>query len=143
MKNLKLIKKKEANKFFIRNFYYYKKQSFDLINKKISDLIKINSIQAKNILEIGCVNGKKLQQYSKLCGSKKSYGIDLSKKAILDGKRRYKNLKLMNISSLEIDKIKIKFDLIVCSFFLYNLDRELIFKQFDLIHEKLSKMDYC
>ena len=26
-------------------------------------------------------------------------------------------------------------------FFLYQLDRELIFKQFDLIHEKLKKME--
>ena len=49
-----------------------------------------------------------------------------------------KNLKLLNISSLEIDKIKLNFDFIICGFFLYHLDRELIFKQFDLIHNKLS-----
>lgn len=138
MKNLYLVKKNEADKFFTRNKSYYTNQSFDWIDKKISDLIRINSIQAKNILEIGCANGNKLNQYSKLCNSKKSYGIDLSKKAILDGKQRYKNLKLLNISSLEIDKIKVNFDFIICGFFLYNLDRELIFKQFDLIHNKLS-----
>ena len=54
-------------------------------------------------------------------------------------KRRYKNLKLLNISSIEIDKIKVNFDFIICGFFLYHLDRELIFKQFDLIYRKLSK----
>ena len=135
MKNLNLIKKKEADRYFIRN----KNNTPNLIDKKILDLIRINSIKANNILEIGCGNGTKLNQYSKLCNSRKSYGIDLSKKAILNGKRNYKDLKLLNISSIEIDKIKINFDFIICGFFLYHLDRELIFKQFDLIHRKLIK----
>ena len=134
MKNLKLIKKKEADRYFIRNKSY----STDFKDKKILDLIKINSIKANSILEIGCANGNKLNQYSNLCNSKKNYGVDLSKKAILDGKQRYKNLKLLNISSVEIDKIKVDFDFIICGFFLYHLDRELIFKQFDLIHKKLT-----
>ena len=135
MKNINLIKKKDGNKFFLRN----KVSMLNIKDEKILNLIKINSIKANNILEIGCANGNKLNQYSKLCNSKKSYGVDLSKKAILDGKRRYKDLKLLNISSLEIDKIKVNFDFIICGFFLYQLDRELIFKQFDLIHEKLKK----
>ena len=134
MKNLNLIKKKEADRYFERN----KNQNLNLIDKKIFELIRINSIKANNILEIGCNDGNKLNQYSKLCNSKKSYGVDLSKKAILSGKQKYKNLKFLNISSVEIDKIKINFDFIICGFFLYHLDRELIFKQFDLIHRKLS-----
>ena len=119
----------------MRNKKFYEK---NLIDKKITDLIKVNSLKAKNILEIGCANGNKLYQYSKLLNSKNNYGIDLSKKAILNGKLKYKNLNLLNISSLEIDDIKINFDIIICGFFLYQLDRELIFKQFDLIHKKLS-----
>tara|TARA_Y100000022_G_scaffold199972_1_gene213828 strand:+ start:918 stop:1577 length:660 start_codon:yes stop_codon:yes gene_type:complete len=134
MKNLNLVKKKAADKFFLRNKKFYEK---NLIDKKITDLIKVNSLKAKNILEIGCANGNKLYQYSKLLNSKNNYGIDLSKKAILNGKLKYKNLNLLNISSLEIDDIKINFDIIICGFFLYQLDRELIFKQFDLIHKKL------
>ena len=124
MKNLNLIKKKEADRYFERN----KNQNLNLIDKKIFELIRINSIKANNILEIGCNDGNKLNQYSKLCNSKKSYGVDLSKKAILNGKQKYKNLKFLNISSVEIDKIKINFDFIICGFFLYHLDRELIFK---------------
>ena len=73
-----------------------------------------------------------------MCNTKKSYGDDLSRKAIINGKKKFINLKLLNISSIEINKIKIDFDLIICGFFLYQLDRELIFKQFDLIHKKLS-----
>lgn len=134
MKNLNLVKKKAADKFFLRNKKFYEK---NLIDKKITDLIKVNSLKAKNILEIGCANGNKLYQYSKLLNSKNNYGIDLSKKAISNGKLKYKNLNLLNISSLEIDDIKINFDIIICGFFLYQLDRELIFKQFDLIHKKL------
>tara|TARA_B100000963_G_scaffold345719_1_gene350124 strand:+ start:2682 stop:3332 length:651 start_codon:yes stop_codon:yes gene_type:complete len=134
MKNINLIRKKEADRYFVRN-----QGHLSVKDEKIFNLIKINSIKANNILEIGCSNGNRLNQYSKLCKSKKNYGVDLSKKAILDGKRRYKDLKLLNISSIEIDKIKVNFDLIICGFFLYYLDRELIFKQFDLIHDKLSK----
>ena len=126
-KILKNLKKKESEEYFKRNKKYYDKISFD---DEIIDLIKNNNLKAKKILEIGCANGYKLNQYSKLLKSKKSYGIDLSKKAIFEGKKKYKNLKLLNFSSLEINKIKINFDLIICGFFLYKLDRELIFKQF-------------
>ncbi len=134
MKNLNLVKKKEANKYFERNKNHFEK---NLIDEKIISLIKDNRLRAKNILEIGCANGNKLQQYAKLCKSKKIYGVDLSNKAIKDGKKKYKNLKLFNISSIDIDKIKLNFDFIICGFFLYHLDRELIFRQFDLIHRKL------
>ena len=135
MKNIKLVKKKAADQYFLRNRNYLKNKKID---EEIINLLKVNPIKVNNILEIGCANGVKLNQYAKLCKSRNSYGIDLSKKAIEDGKKRFKNLKLLNISSIEIDKIKINFDFIICGFFLYHLDRELIFKQFDLIHKKLS-----
>jgi hypothetical protein len=38
MKNLNLVKKKEADNYFIRNKSVYKKTSINLIDKKISDL---------------------------------------------------------------------------------------------------------
>ena len=46
------------------------------------------------------------------------------------------------MSSLEIDKINKKFDLVICGFFLYLLDREEIFKQFDLICKKINLNKY-
>jgi ubiquinone/menaquinone biosynthesis C-methylase UbiE len=139
MKNIKIIKKKEADKYFLRNIHSYNDNLFD---QKIVNLIKINNVIADKVLEIGCANGNKLNQYSKLLKSKKNYGVDLSKKAIQNGKKKYKNLNLLNISSLEIDKIKLNFDLIICGFFLYHLDRELIFQQFDLISKKLNKKGF-
>jgi len=136
MKNINLVKNKEADNYFLRNIDYYSGNSFD---ERIINLIKTNNLKAKKILEIGCANGKYLNQYSKLLKSKKSYGVDLSKKAIQDGKKKYKNLNLLQISSLEIDKIKLNFDFIICGFFLYLLDREFILTQFDLIYKKLNK----
>ena len=136
MKNIKTVKNKEADRWFLRNIHSYNDNSFD---ERIINLIKNNNLKADKILEIGCADGNKLNQYSKLLKSKKNYGIDLSKKAILNGKKKYKNLNLLNISSLEIDKIKLNFDLIICGFFLYHLDRELIFHQFNLIYKKINK----
>jgi hypothetical protein len=62
----------------------------------------------------------------------------LSSKAIILGRKKYKKLKLLQLSSLEIHKIKPQFDLIICGFFLYLLDREEIFNQFNLIYKKLT-----
>ena len=134
-----MIKKKHADKYFLRNIHFYNN---DLFDQRIINLIKLNNLNADKVLEIGCANGNKLNQYSKLLKSKKNYGVDLSKKAILNGKKKYKNLNLLNISSLEIDKIKLNFDLIICGFFLYHLDRELLFQQFDLISKKLNKKGF-
>ena len=134
-----MIKKKHADKYFLRNIHLYNN---DLFDQRIINLIKLNNLNADKVLEIGCANGNKLNQYSKLLKSKKNYGVDLSKKAILNGKKKYKNLNLLNISSLEIDKIKLNFDLIICGFFLYHLDRELLFQQFDLIYKKLNKKGF-
>jgi SAM-dependent methyltransferase len=136
MKNITKVKNKEADKWFLRNVNSYNDESPD---DKIKNLIKVNNVKAKKILEIGCANGFRLNQYSKLLKTKINYGVDLSKKAILSGKKKYKNLDLLNISSLEIDKIKSNFDLIICGFFLYQLDREHIFDQFNLIYKKLNK----
>lgn len=139
MKNIKILKNKEADNYFLRNISSLDKK---IVNKGLINLFKTTNLKADKILEIGCSNGSKLNQYSKLLKSKINYGVDLSKRAILNGKKKYKNLELLNISSLEIDKIKLNFNFIICGFFLYHLDRELIFYQFDLIYKKLNKNGY-
>ena len=135
-KNINLVKSNEGDKYFTRN------KNYDELNPNENNtfnLIKINNLNPKKILEIGCGAGHKLNYLSQKLNTKNNYGVDLSKKAILYGKKKYKNLKLLNISSLEIDKINTKFDMIICGFFLYLLDREEIFKQFDLIYNKINK----
>ena len=137
MKNLLLVKNK--NNWFYRNKKNIINHNDD---EHINELIRINNLKEKNILEIGCSNGYKLIKYKELLKSNNCFGVDLSKEAIFDGKKRYKNLKLLNLSSLDINKIKLNFDLIICGFFLYQLDRNLIFQQFDLIYKKLNKNGY-
>ena len=133
------------NLLLVKNDYFYRNKK-NIINHNddeyINELIRINNLKAKNILEIGCSNGFKLIKYKELLKSNNCFGVDLSKEAIFDGKKRYKNLKLLNLSSLDINKIKLNFDLIICGFFLYQLDRNLIFQQFDLIYKKLNKNGY-
>ena len=51
-------------------------------------------------MEIGCANGNKLNQCQKILKVKRCVGIDLSSKAISKGKKKYKNLKLLKLSSL-------------------------------------------
>ena len=87
MRNIKIIRKKAADKYFLRNIHFYNSELFD---QKIVNLIKINNLKAEKVLEIGCANGNKLNQYSKLLKSKKNYGVDLSKKAIQNGKKSIK-----------------------------------------------------
>lgn len=137
VKNLQILKSYESNSYFRRNIKFYDTYK-NKKDKKISKLIKKKLFKARSILEIGCANGIKLNQYKQELKSNVNYGIDLSSLAINHGKKRFKNLKLFKLSSLEIEKIKIKFDLIICGFFLYLLDRDYLLKQFELIHQKLN-----
>jgi len=141
MKNLKIIKSKEADNFFKRNKNYYQDLNDELKPdlKRWKDLVNTTKIKAKNILEIGCADGNKIFQYKRLLKAQNACGVDLSSQAINYGKKKYKGVKLLKLSSLEINKIKINFDLIICGFFLYHLDREDIFKQFEIIYKKLNK----
>jgi cyclopropane fatty-acyl-phospholipid synthase-like methyltransferase len=87
LKNFKIVKRKEADKYYIRNIKIYKNNSEDL---NLSNILKLNLIKGSKILEIGCCNGKRLDQYRRYLGSHKTIGIDLSKKAINEGKNYIK-----------------------------------------------------
>jgi len=136
-KNIKIISAQEGNDYHNRNLNLYKNAE-TLDDERITSLIKTANLKSKSVLEIGCATGIKLEQYQRILNSKINYGIDLSSKAIAYGKKKYKNLKLLRLSSLQIDRIKINFDLIICGSFLCLLDREEIFNQFNLIYKKIK-----
>jgi len=143
--NLLLVKNKEGDFYHDRNLQNYKGNNkiYNSEYFRIVDLIKTTKITPKNILEIGCGSGIKLDFIRKeLKLLKNCIGIDLSKKAIKYGKKNFKKLKLYRMSSLDINKIKKKFDLVVCGFFLPYLDRQYIFEQFDLIYKKINYNGY-
>ena len=73
-KNIRLLKKSEANKYYKRNMYYYNEgrdlPSFEKNKIEpggstdfIIDCFKTTKIKVNNILEIGCANGRKLEKY--------------------------------------------------------------------------------
>lgn len=139
MKNIDLVKKTEGDKYYIRNS---KKNKIQLSNPNILELIKLNNLKIKNLLEIGCSDGTNLSIYQKKLKIPHCYGIDLSNKAIKNGKKKYKNIKLKKMSSLDLDKVKTSFDLVICGFFLYLLDREEIFNQFNQLLKILKPNGY-
>ena len=57
MKNIDIIKKSEGDKFYNRNLKFYQNLKNDT---KLIELLKLNKIKAKNVLEIGCADGSKL-----------------------------------------------------------------------------------
>ena len=144
-KNLLLVKNKEGDFYHDRNLENYKGNNKIYNNEylRIVDLIKTTKITPKSIFEIGCGSGIKLDFIRReLKILKNCIGIDLSKKAIKYGKKKFKKLQLYRMSSLDINRIKKKFDLVVCGFFLLYLDRQYIFKQFDLIYKKINYNGY-
>jgi len=136
-KNINLLYKNLSNKYFFRN--KNKLLNSQGYTKELLLLLDISKIEPKAVLEIGCMDGYKLNEINKFYNKAKIkyFGIDLSDKAIEYGKSKFKDIKLLKRSSLDINKFNFKFDLIVCDF-LYLLDREHIFKQFDLIYNLLS-----
>ena len=76
MKNIDIIKKSEGDKFYNRNLKFYQNLKNDT---KLIELLKLNKIKAKNVLEIGCADGSKLNFIRKFLNSN-SYGVDLSNK---------------------------------------------------------------
>ena len=83
-KNIRLLKKSEANKYYKRNMYYYNEgrdlPSFEKNKIEpggstdfIIDCFKTTKIKVNNILEIGCANGRKLEKYKAYFKSKKHF----------------------------------------------------------------------
>jgi ubiquinone/menaquinone biosynthesis C-methylase UbiE len=146
--NLNIVEKDQGDAFYLRNKLLLNNSKLEdrTSNSRIIKCFEITKILPKNILEIGCSAGLSLKFYKDYFKSKKInskiYGIDLSKKAINNAKKKYKDISFSNISSLQIKKLNIKFNLIICGFFLYLLDRELLFKQFDIIYESLTEDGY-
>jgi len=122
-KNLFL--KNEANNWFERNKNLLKKKNYkrDFIIKEVEKLITKNNI--KNILEIGCGDGKRLS-YLKKKNKVNCFGIDPSSKSLKTNED--KNIKLEKGTADELPYASGKFDLIIFSFCLYLCDDESLLK---------------
>jgi len=138
-KNFEYINDGEGDNYYKRNFKIYNSyKKKNNTNSRVIQLLKINNLKPTSILEIGCVNGNNLSEYQRYLKINKCVGIDLSSMAINDGCKKFKKIKLFKMSSLDIKNLNDNFDLVICSFFLYLLDRDEIFNQFDLIYKKIK-----
>lgn len=125
----KIFLKKEADKMFDRNISIYKKKNYK--NERLSKLI-LNFYSGNNlkkntnsILEIGCGDGSRLGYLSTQL-KKNFYGLDPSKKSILEARK--KGI-IARIGTADILPYKKKFfEMVIFGFCLYLVDDEDLFK---------------
>lgn len=115
----------EADQWFTRNNQFYEKTKND--TGIIIQSLKEIEIVPKKVLEIGCSNGVRLNNFNKIIGSE-CYGIDPSAKAIEDGKKQFPNISLQVGTADSLPFEDCSFDMIIFGFCLYLCDRKDLFK---------------
>ena len=127
MNQKEIFLKSEGNKWFIRNK--------DNINLKISlsrdpilNFLNKKEKSFKTVLEIGCSNGYRLELIRQIKENLDLYGIDPSKEAVSDGKKKYNKLNLKVGTADKLEFSDEKFDLVIFGFCLYLCDREDLIK---------------
>jgi ubiquinone/menaquinone biosynthesis C-methylase UbiE len=120
-----IFKATEGDQWFFRN-----KESYEHIkneNDVIVQSLKEIGIIPKQVLEIGCSNGTKLNNLNKVFGSE-CFGIDPSVMAIKKGKKEYPRITLRVGTADLLPFNDNKFDMIIFGFCLYLCDRKDLFK---------------
>lgn len=117
-----IFKEKEGDNWFKRN-----KDDLTKSLKKdiILKIIKLYNLTPRNVLELGCANGYRLNYLLRRYGWKCT-GVDCSKMAIKDGRHKYKGVRLLCGG---IDRIVFKdesFDLIIINFVFHWIDRDIL-----------------
>lgn len=134
----KIIKKASINNHK-RNRY----ARIEVASKKnlVFKIILKNNIKPKKVLEIGSSTGYLLEGLRQNYNCK-AYGIDTSKNAITEGKKLFKKINLTH-GMFENSKFKkLKYDLIICGFFLFMLPPTKILNLFSIIDESLNPGGY-
>lgn len=121
-----IFKEFEGDGWFDRNKYNIGSEetvSSDLPIK----LIELYNLKPKRCLEIGCSNGWRLNEiYKRLkCDC---IGIEPSKKAIEDGKNKFKNIKFYNSTADSIPLDNESVDLVIINFVFHWIDRRRLLK---------------
>jgi SAM-dependent methyltransferase len=113
----------EGDEWFNRN-----KASYGPTNENpVVDLLKRIELLPRKILEIGCSNGFRLNQFKEAFGCACS-GIDPSAKAIRDGTARYPGIALHTGTADDLPFENESFDTVIFGFCLYLCDRKDLFK---------------
>ncbi len=120
-----IFENREADQWFIRNKKKYEDTNVE--SNIVVESLKTIEIIPKKVLEIGCSNGTRLNDFNKAFSSE-CFGIDPSIKAIENGKEQYPHIDLQvgTADSLPFDDDS--FDMIIFGFCLYLCDRKDLFK---------------
>ena len=131
----------EGDGWFKRNEQSLSQKGDDRVNLDI--LIPFLEKENK-ILEIGCSNGENLNYFQKKLPNYKLdlYGVDPSKESVKSGNQKFKEIKLKIGTSDELEFDNKFFDVIICGFFLYLVDRDLLFKTVSEIDRVLKEGGY-
>jgi len=113
----------EGNHWFERNY-----MNLDIKNDVILKQLQINNHHEKIILEIGCSNGWRLNEFYKQNSNNKYIGIEPSEKAIEFGRKNYPNIELYHSTCDEIPIENDYCDIILIPFVFMYIDRKLLFK---------------
>ncbi|MFZ4632241.1 MAG: class I SAM-dependent methyltransferase [Patescibacteria group bacterium] len=113
----------EGNAWYQRNKQAIENKETDCIINCISEL----NLLPKNILEIGCSNGYRLNELNKKYSSN-CFGVDPSLEAIDEGKLFFDKISLSQGTADSLDFNDNKFDLVILGFCLYVCDRNDLFK---------------
>lgn len=83
--------------------------------RKLDEILKLISIRPKSILDVGCASGWLLNEIHKCHPYAQCTGIDVYASAILYGKKKYKNLNLLQADAHHIPFPDNSFDVVICA----------------------------
>ena len=112
----------EGDNYFERSKGIPQESRFDIL-----PMVKASGIKITNMLEVGCSDGWRLNEFSKIYPGD-FYGIDPSTKAINEGCKKYPWLSLHIGTADVIPSTAGSFDAILMGFCLYLCDRGDLFK---------------
>jgi ubiquinone/menaquinone biosynthesis C-methylase UbiE len=117
--------KYEADSYYQRN----KDVQYDVNHDVVVKVLQEYGENPKNVLEIGCSTGYRLNAISSLFKGAAVTGIEPSKEAIEKGKILYPAINFVQGTADEMSSFKsASFDLVVIGFVLYVVDREILFQ---------------
>lgn len=83
--------------------------------RKLKSVIDLVDIEPDNILDVGCASGWFLSEISLTFPKANCVGVDVYKKAIDYGKKRYKELELIQADGHNLPFKNNSFDLVICT----------------------------
>ena len=109
----------EGDRWFARN--NPRPEKFDPATDPVCRLIDLYHLKPRNVIEVGAANGVRLEAIRQRYHSR-VWGIDVSSKALADGKSRFPQIQFIRGAAHAIPTIQ-SFDLVIINFVFHWIDR--------------------